>query len=57
MFMTAAIYLFKVNNGNTGAMFEIYPKLTIKTPERCQWSRTVIFIVNTEQISHIQGSN
>ena len=57
MFMTAAIYLFKVNNGNTGAMFEIYPKLTIKTPERCQWSRTVTFIVNTEQISYIQGWN
>ena len=51
MFKTAAIYLLKVNNG------EIYPKLTIKTPERCQWSRAVIFIVNTEQISYIQSSN
>ena len=32
---TADIYLFKVNNGNTGIMCEICSKLTIKTPE-CQ---------------------
>ena len=30
----ANIYLFKVNNGNTGKMGEICPKLTMKTPER-----------------------
>ena len=47
------IYLFKVNNGNTSTMCEICSKLTKKTPERRQWRRTGIFIVNCEQISHI----
>ena len=28
------IYLFKINNGKTIAMCELYSKLTIKTPER-----------------------
>ena len=32
--ITAAIYLFKFNNGNTRKFCEIYSKLTIKTPER-----------------------
>ena len=32
----ANIYMFKVNNGNTGKSCEIYSKLTIKTPERRQ---------------------
>ena len=48
----AGIYLFKVNNGNTRALCEIYSKLTIKTPERRQW-RSGVFIINFEQISHI----
>ena len=30
----AAIYLLKVNNISTRTRCEIYPKLTIKTPER-----------------------
>ena len=30
----AGIYLYKLNNGDTKAMCEIYSKLTIKTPER-----------------------
>ena len=46
-----AIYLFKVNNGNTRAMCEICSKLT-NTPERRQ-SRSGVCIVNFEQISHI----
>ena len=29
----AGKYLFKVNNENTRAMYEIFSKLTIKTPE------------------------
>ena len=29
----AGIYLFKVNNGNTGTMCEICSKLTVKKPE------------------------
>ena len=28
-------------------------KLTIKTPERRHWRRSVVFIVNFERISHI----
>ena len=46
-------YLFKVNNGNTRTMCEIYSKLTKKTPKRRQWRRSGIFVVNFEQISHI----
>ena len=30
----ANIYLFKVTNRNTGNMFEISSKLTVKTPEQ-----------------------
>ena len=30
----AIIYLFKVNNRNTRKKYEIFPKLTIKRPER-----------------------
>ena len=33
----ANIYLFKVNNRSTRKRCEICSKLTIKTPERCQW--------------------
>ena len=29
-------YMFKVNNRNTRARFEICSKLTIKIPDRCQ---------------------
>ena len=35
-FYPAGMYLFKVSNGITGTMCEIYLKLTIKTPERRQ---------------------
>ena len=34
-------------------MCEIRSKLTIKAPERRQWRRTGVFIVNFEHISHI----
>ena len=33
----AGIYLFKISNRKTRARCEICSKLTIKTPERCQW--------------------
>ena len=49
----AGIYLFKVKNRNTEAMCEICPKLTIKTPERCHWRRSGVFIVNFKQILHL----
>ena len=45
--------MFKVNNRNTRTRCEICSKLTIKTPERCQWRRSGLFIVNYEHISHL----
>ena len=47
------IYLFKFNSRNTRKRCEIFSKLTIKTPERCQWRRSGVFIVNFEHISHL----
>ena len=43
------IYLFKINNRNIKKSCEICSKLTVKTPERCQY----VFIVNFEHISHL----
>ena len=50
--LPAGIYLFKVNNRNTRTRCEICSKLTINTPERRQWRRSGVFIVNFEHISH-----
>ena len=47
------IYLLKVNNRNTRIRCEICSKLTIKTPERRQWRRSGVFIVNFEHASHL----
>ena len=48
------IYLFKVNNRNRKRKWsEICSNLTTKTPERRQWRRSGIFIVNFEDISHV----
>ena len=49
----AGNYMFKVNIRNTRARCEICSKLTIKTPERCHWRRSGVFIVNLEHISHL----
>ena len=38
---------------NTRTSFEICPKLTIKTPERCQWRRSGVFIVSFQHISKL----
>ena len=38
---------------NTRPKSEICSKLTIKTLKRCHWSRSGVFIVNFEYISHI----
>ena len=46
-------YLLKVNNRNTRTRCQIHSKLTIKTPERCQWRRSGVFIVNFKHISHL----
>ena len=45
--------MFKVNNRNTITRCEICSKLTIKTPERQQWRRSGVFIVNFEHISQL----
>ena len=49
----SGIYLLKVNNRNTRKRCEICSKLTIKIPERRQWRRSGIFIVNFEHILHL----
>ena len=43
--------MFKVNNKDTRTT--LCSKLTIKTPERRQWRRSGVFIVNFEHISHL----
>ena len=45
--------MFKVKNTNTRTRYEICSKLTIKTPEGCQWRPSGVFIVNFEHISHL----
>ena len=47
------IYLFNDNNRNTRTRCEICSMLTMKTPERCQWRRSGVFILNFELISHL----
>ena len=37
MLVPVSIYVHEVNNRNTRIKCEIYPKLTIKTRERCRW--------------------
>ena len=49
----ANIYLFKVNNKSTRKRYEICSKLAIKTPEKRQWRRSGVFIINFEHILHI----
>ena len=49
----AGNYKFKVNNRNIRTRCEICSKLTIKIPERRQWRRSGIFIVNFEHISQL----
>ena len=45
--------MFKGNYGNAWTMYEIRSKLTLKIPQRRQWRRFAVFIVNLEQILHI----
>ena len=47
------ICLFKVDNRNFRTICEICSKLTVKTPDPRDWSRSDIFIVNLEQISRL----
>ena len=45
--------MLQVININTRARCEICSKLTINTPERRQWRRFSVFIVNFEHVSHL----
>ena len=45
-------HLFEVNNINTRTMCEICSKIA-KTTERRNWRRSVVFIGNFGQISHL----
>ena len=49
----AGIYLLKVNDRNTKTRDEICSKLTIEIPERRQWRRSGIFIVNFEHFHNL----
>ena len=51
--MPANIYVFKLNNRNTGKRSEICSKLTINTPERRHWHRSGVFIFNFKHILHL----
>ena len=51
IFLPANIYLFIDNYRNSRQRCEICSKLTIKTPERCHWRRSCVFIVNFEQVN------
>ena len=46
-------YMFKVNDRNTKARYEICSNLTIKITKRRQWRRSGAFIVYFEHISHL----
>ena len=52
-FLATGNYMPKFNNKNTRTRCEICSKLTIKTPERSQWRRSGVFIVNFEHILHL----
>ena len=45
--------MFKVNSRNIRTRCETCLKSTTKIPERRQWHRFGIFIVNFERISHL----
>ena len=49
---SASIYMSKANNRNIRTRCEIRSELTIKTPQKRQWRRSNVFIVNFEHISH-----
>ena len=46
-------YMFTVNNSNSRTRCEACSKLTIKTPERCYWRCSGVFIVNFESVSQL----
>ena len=50
-------YMFKVDSINTRASPGICSKLTIKTPERRQWRRSGIRIINFEHVTPCSSVN
>ena len=44
---------YQNNDENIRIMFQIWSKLTIKTPQRRQLRRSNVFLDNSEQILHI----
>ena len=50
---SANIFLIKIRKRNTKKSCEICSELTIKTPERRQWRRSGVFIINFEHISQL----
>ena len=51
------IYLFNINNQNTRAICVICSKLTIKTPEHCQWrKKSSVSIYSSRFFEHIKNS-
>ena len=53
LFYPTGNYMFTVNNRNAKTRCGICSKLTIKTPERRNWNRPGVFIVDSEHISHL----
>ena len=52
--ISGGVYVLKVNNENTRAMFEIFSKLTIKTLELRQWRRSFYCLYSSFwTISHL----
>ena len=49
----ADIFLLQVNSRDTRKRCQICSKLTIKTPERCQWLRSGVFIVSFEHVLYL----
>ena len=53
IYFPAGNYMSKVNNKNTRTRCGRCSKLTIKTPERRQWHRSGVFVINLEYISRL----
>ena len=52
-FIKSNIHLFKISNRNPRKRYEICSKFTRETPERRQWRRSSVFIINFEHILYI----
>ena len=53
----ANIYLLKVNHRNIRKKYEICSKLTILTPQRHQWRRSNVFLLNFSPFSSVPTVN